>query len=92
MRYRQGEAFDGGELGYRYADYFAGVGVENRAAGIAGVERRAQRPPPWTRIIGIHRPQPAVRDDVFEPLAIGSHAGAADDDDPVAILMLEPIA
>ena len=92
MRNGEGEAFGRRELRHRHAQHFASGGVEDRATGISGVERRTQRPPPWARIIGIHRPQPAVRDDVFEPLAIGSHAGATDDDNPVAILMLEPIA
>ena len=92
MRHGEGESFSRGELSNRHAQHFTRNGIENGPAGVARVERRAQRPTRRVAVLGEYRTQPAVGDDVLEPLSVAPHSGTADHDDFVAVLMLEPTA
>jgi hypothetical protein len=92
VRNGEGQAFGRSELRHRYAQKFAGGGVEYRSTGVAGVEHGAQRPSRRAGSVGVDGPQAAVRDYVLEPLSVCSHAGTADDHDLVAVLMVEAVA
>ena len=89
MRHREGEPIGGGELGNCHAQHFPCGGIENGPAGVAGVERCAQRPTRRAVAIGVYGTQAAVGDDVLKPLSVVPHTRTANHDDFVAVLMLE---